>query len=350
MTTYQDSNVTTAMKYTVAMVMGRFQPYHNGHAALIMRALELAPTVVVVLGSAFAAPNAKNPFTWEERAAMIRATLDKETAARIRFVPMRDYYDDGKWCAAVEKTVAQFADRSNKVVLVGHLKDASSYYLKRFPTWTLESVPPFGAIDATGVRQIMFEVESWPAQRALLSQLVPAAIAEYLHGWSMLPLFAKLKAAHTWLGEYQRQWGTGPFVTGDAVVTAAGHVLLIRRREGAGTGLWALPGGFLESRERVYQCAVRDLYEETGLALLDSTLERALRESAVFDHADRSLRARIITHAHHFDLGDCRLPDIKGADDALEARWVALEDLPAMESQFFEDHFIILDHFLKLLA
>lgn len=337
-------------EFHLAMVMGRMQPYHNGHAALLTHALTLAPTVVVVLGSAFSAPNAKNPFTWEERAAMIRATLDKETEARVRFVPMRDYFEDRQWCAAVEKAIGQFADRGDKIALVGHFKDASSYYLDRFPSWTLESVPAFGQIDATGVRQVMFEVANQSAQRALLSTMVPPAVIDYLHGWSLLPQFAKLNTSHHWLNDYRKQWGAGPFVTGDAVVTCAGHVALIRRKEGAGAGLWAIPGGFLESRERVYQCAVRELREETGLSFLDTTLEEALREVAIFDHADRSLRARIITFAHFFDLGDGRLPDIHGADDALEARWVPIKDLLAMESLFFEDHFIILNHFLRLLA
>lgn len=51
--------------FDAAVLIGRFQPFHNGHAALLAKALETAPRVIVVLGSAFAARNAKNPFGWE---------------------------------------------------------------------------------------------------------------------------------------------------------------------------------------------------------------------------------------------------------------------------------------------
>ncbi|HRE19091.1 MAG TPA: NUDIX domain-containing protein, partial [Rhodocyclaceae bacterium] len=50
--------------------------------------------------------------------------------------------------------------------------------------------------------------------------------------------------------------------------TFAGRVLLIVRDRAPGRGLFALPGGFLEPRETVYQSALRELQEETGLHLL----------------------------------------------------------------------------------
>ena len=36
------------------------------------------------------------------------------------------------------------------------------------------------------------------------------------------------------------------------------------------------------------------------------------------------------------------------ADDAADARWVPVRDLVAMEPQFHDDHFHILDSFLQL--
>ena len=88
--------------------------------------------------------------------------------------------------------------------------------------------------------------------------------------------------------------------------------------------------------------------EETQLGLLDSTLEAAFKSAVVFDHPDRSLRGRTITHAHLFELGQCKLPEVHGADDAAQAQWVNIAHLQGMESQFFEDHFNIIDHLLGL--
>jgi bifunctional NMN adenylyltransferase/nudix hydrolase len=139
------------------------------------------------------------------------------------------------------------------------------------------------------------------------------------------------------------------YLTADAVVTAKGHVLLVRRGGTIGRGLWAAPGGFLEPREQFYAAAVRELAEETGLALPARLLRRALCADAVFDHPDRSPRGRIVTRAFHFDLGDARLPEVRGQDDAQEAHWVKIAELPGMEEQLFEDHALILDRFLGVL-
>lgn len=338
-------------RFDVAVLIGRFQPFHNGHRALLAQALAMAPRVLVVIGSARKARNAKNPFTWEERAAMIACTLDESAAARVGFIPVRDYYDDKRWCDAVEKAVhARCEESQRRIALLGFHKDASSHYLNRFPGWTLVPAPQYGDIDATAIRRIYFEGEDAAATQALLSGLVPAPVAHYLKGWACLPQYGRMRGEHLAVEESRKVWGSGPFVTVDAVVTAAGHVLLVRRGRAPGQGLWALPGGFLDGRERVLQGAIRELREETGLALLDPLLESSLKGVAVFDHPDRSVRGRTITHAHWFDLGDCRLPEVAGADDAAEARWLPLAELAGMEEEIFEDHFNILDHFLRLSA
>lgn len=333
-----------------AVVIGRFQPFHNGHAALLQQALASAPRVLVLLGSALQARTSKNPFSWEERAAMISATLDDSERKRFSFVPLRDYYDDRRWVAAARAAVAHWSGNSGRIALLGHLKDASSYYLQRFPDWQLLEVPQQGDIDATAVRALYFDVDDAAVRLALLQPLLPLAVSHYLQGWAHLPHYAALRTEQVALEESRKQWGSGPFITVDALVRAADQVLLVQRGRSPGKGLWALPGGFLEARERVLQGAMRELREETGLALLGSTLEGALAGTAVFDHPDRSLRGRTITHVHYFDLGEAYPPQVAGADDAAVARWFALDQLASMEQQFFEDHFHILDHFLALTA
>ena len=93
---------------------------------------------------------------------------------------------------------------------------------------------------------------------------------------------------------------------------------------------------------------MRELQEETGFDLLPSEMEHALKASRVFDHPDRSQRGRVITHAFYFDFGDRMLPEIAGSDDAAEARWVKISELPSLEEQFHDDHFHILDSFLGI--
>lgn len=95
---------------------------------------------------------------------------------------------------------------------------------------------------------------------------------------------------------------------------------------------------------------MRELEEETGLRLLDSDIEAAFKAVQVFDHPDRSQRGRVITHAHRFDLGPRRPPELTAGDDASDARWVPIDQLAGMEDQFHDDHFHILDFFFGFTA
>src|SRR5262249_49839272 len=158
--------------------------------------------------------------TWEERAAMIANTVSDEVQERLSFIPMRDYYDDRRWAESVQALVKPHCAASDKVALIGYLKDASSQYLNRFPEWTFIGAGQQGDIDATSLRQIYFEGDDETTTQALLKGLVPERIAHYLKGWAKLPHYAKMRAEHIAVEENIRKYGKGPFVTVDAVVTA----------------------------------------------------------------------------------------------------------------------------------
>jgi bifunctional NMN adenylyltransferase/nudix hydrolase len=343
----------------VAVYIGRFQPFHQGHLALLRQALAAAPLCVVVLGSAHQARTPKNPFTWQERAEMVRVALPEEERSRVRFLPVRDYYDEARWEAAVRAGVGrclaeQGVPPQARVTLVGHFKDATSDYLRGFPGWRLTPVERVGAVDATCVRDAWFgatDTDLEPALAALVEHL-PASTVAFVRAWSALPYYAELAEEWRLLQHYKQSWAAAPyppvFVTVDSVVSCAGQVLLVRRGQAPGKGLLAVPGGFIEQRETAYQSALRELREETGLALLDTTMRQCLKATAVFDHPDRSQRGRTITHAHHFELGERELPEVHAGDDAAQALWVPINGLPALEDQFLDDHFHMLDHFLGL--
>ena len=319
---------------------------------MLQTALATAPKVVIVLGSSFCSRNAKGPFTWQERAAMIGANLPADDRERIHFVPMRDYYDDGLWADAVRAAVEALGYAPSKTALIGYFKDASSYYLNNFPQWQMTAVEAHSHVDATDVRRIYFEAEDIDVSLSVLDEIVPLAVRQYLKAWSMLPHYAGLVEEHRFVSKYKAAWAKAPyapiFATVDAVVLGAEHVLLIRRGGWPGKGQWAVPGGFVEQRERLLQSAIRELVEETKLGVLESTLAGALVDVQVFDHPDRSQRGRTITHAHYFDLKSDTLPGVEASDDAAEVAWIAVDKLRAMEDQFYEDHFHILDYFLHI--
>ena len=338
----------------LSVYIGRFEPVHNGHLALLHHALSQTGRVVVVIGSAWQARSPKNPFTWQEREAMLRGALSQADNARVQVLPMRDHYDEAVWASAVKDAVNERAGATARIGLVGHFKDASSSYLKAFPGWTLVPVERHGAIDATAIRDAAFGATAATLRTALapLAHAMPHSTFQALEQLGSTPAYTALQEEWRMLRSYREAWAAAPyppvFVTVDAVLRCQDQVLLIRRAHVPGKGLWAVPGGFIEQRETLWQSCLRELTEETHCDLPEATLRAALQQVTVFDHPDRSQRGRTITHAHCFDLGDTPLPAVRADDDAMQAQWTPIAQLAGMEEAFFEDHFHILDHFFDL--
>lgn len=340
-----------------AVLIGRFQPWHSGHMALLQAALAQAQQVVVVLGSAHQARSPKNPFTWQERADMVLDSLAPAERARVHCVPVRDHYDEARWVQAVRQGVQALVPAGAAVALVGHFKDHSSSYLQSFPGWTLLSLPRLGAFDGTPLRERYWNPEEAPRSAVLagLAPQVPAPVLDFLQSWMETPDYRAMREEAAMLRSYHASWASAPYppvlVTVDAVMLCNGHLLLIERGHAPGKGLWALPGGFVEPRDTLWQACLRELQEETACAVDVATLGAALQGVQVFDHPDRSLRGRAITHVHVFDLGErAQLPAVQGGDDAALARWVPLAQVPALETQFFEDHFHVVQSCLEGLC
>ena len=335
-----------------AVIVGRWQIFHKGHETLLRAALATAPQVIVVIGSSFRSRNPQNPFTWEERRSMITSTLTEEDRARVQFLPVRDYFDDDRWNKAVREGVSALAERSHnhRITLVGYKKDHSSYYLENFHTWVWKSVEPEVEIDATSLRNVYFEGTDPDARLEVIRPYISPSVLAYLQAWARLPEYQERVTEHLAVVTYRKRWAVPFHLTADALLQANGHVLLIRRGGDIGHGLWALPGGFVDSGERFYSAALRELHEETGFKTLASTMQAALQCSHVFDHPLRSPRGRIITHAYYFNLGNVHLPEVKGSDDAMDAKWIRIEDLPSLEDKLFDDHATVLDRFIGLYS
>lgn len=333
------------MKYDALVFIGRFQPFHNGHKAIVDAALDKAKEVIIVVGSSFAARNIRNPFTFEERKAMIKAEFPQDN---VKVVPVVDYpYDDNKWVAAVQSVVygaISFTPDPIRIGLIGHEKDGTSFYLRIFPTWGNESVPNVNGIDATDIRNGMFERD----YSSFIKYASPEVMKQSL---SIIDANTVLRDEYEMIKNYKKAWDAAPypptFVTTDTVVVQSGHVLLVKRGAMPGKGLWALPGGFLDQGETLLNGAIRELKEETKIKVPVPVLKGSIKDSKTFDHPNRSSRGRTITTAFYIDLGfDDKLPKVTGSDDAEKARWVPFNEVD--RTQMFEDHFAILDNFINI--
>lgn len=91
---------------------------------------------------------------------------------------------------------------------------------------------------------------------------------------------------------------------------------------------------------------LRELREETRLKVPEPVLRGSVKADKVFDHPERSLRGRTITHAYLIELADGPLPPVKGGDDAAKAKWLPIAQVMEMDEVMFEDHLDIIRYFL----
>ena len=116
-----------------------------------------------------------------------------------------------------------------------------------------------------------------------------------------------------------------PSVTTDNVIFGFDgktvNVLLIERGGEPYKGCWAFPGGFLEMDESAEEGARRELMEETGLSVA------TVRQFHAFSAPDRDPRERVLTIAYYSLV---RMSEVKGMDDARQAKWFPLTEVPKL--------------------
>lgn len=113
--------------------------------------------------------------------------------------------------------------------------------------------------------------------------------------------------------------------TADVVVTTTdGYVLLIKRGWAPFKNMWALPGGHVNKGETARAAGARELAEEAGVYALASELNLV----GVFDQPERDPRGRYVSVA--FRLVVLPGTEIQPGDDAVQARWWPLEEVPPL--------------------
>lgn len=173
-------------------------------------------------------------------------------------------------------------------------------------------------------------------------------------------------------GQYTYEYPR-PSVTTDCVIFGYDvkeglSVLLIKRGEDPFKDKWAFPGGFLQMDETAEVCALRELQEETGLAIYTSEFSEvdyeddllmeadaisdapvvSSRKSAFFEQigcfstVNRDPRTRVITIAYYALVEKGK---VQGGDDAAMASWFPVDNIPALAF----DHDVILRAALKRL-
>ena len=337
--------------FTDLVLIGRFQPLHNEHLRVIEEALMQTDHLIIVLGSCNVPRSSKNPFTAAERTSMICDAVSQPE--KLSFVWSNDYpYNWNLWEEEIIDLVKESVlerlnsglhvrlhglDECNIGLLCPHKDEATSEYLNLFKCWEHVDVPVEAPMNATQVRDHIF------FSSGKLIDMVPASVLNFLDLFDTETM-KSLKAEHKYIYEYKRMWAGAPFppmfITVDNAVIHRGKVLLIKRGGQPGNGLWALPGGFHEVGQTLWNSALRELHEETTL----ENVEQYFIATDTFDNPSRSQLGAMVTHAFLFRIPDhLEVPVVEGQDDAAHAEWVPLEDLEP--EGMHDDHFWILERF-----
>lgn len=360
-------------QYDYLVFIGRFQPFHNGHASVITKALELAEKVIVLAGSANRPRHWYNPFTFEERKKMILEWYDSDDG-RLVVLPLNDHlYHEPAWETEVQTLVTGATQTDGwrdktKIGLIGHSKDRTSYYLKKFPQWGDEDVEAYTdrhTISATQIRDSYFQDQAFRfgdncpdvnyCLPGLIPKVCPDSVTSFLMDFNHTKDFQYVmdeidfnmdyQNAHQYAVQHRYQ---PKQTTVDGIVIQSGHVLVIRRRTQPGVGLLALPGGFLDDEETLFEAVLREIKEETKLKVPPAQLRKSLTKMHYFDDPYRDGRGRIITHGFLFELEPAlELPKVKGnKEETKGAWWLPLSELdPRL---FFGDHYFIIKYMLGM--
>ena len=90
------------------LLIGRFQPFHQGHLDALRFALLKVDKLWVGLGSSNQPPLGNNPFSAEERKKMILSSVDDSIRNKIEIYFIPDLEDHKKWVEHIDSIVPKF--------------------------------------------------------------------------------------------------------------------------------------------------------------------------------------------------------------------------------------------------
>ena len=202
----------------LAVFIGRFSPFHKGHAEVLTRALDNYKAVVVLVGSAGQARTTKNPFTFEERRKMIYWFVedaygeDSPQEANLRILPIYDYpYNDQAWIRGVQDAVDQAKNSLVDVIgmnpdvyITGANRDRTTWYLNAFGDAFIPD--PVSKTDvgldlsATQVRDVLFNSH---AKGYHLVDKVPSSTLDFLVDFAKTETYEDLVKEYKYLQDYK---------------------------------------------------------------------------------------------------------------------------------------------------
>jgi len=352
----------------LGVFIGRFQPPTKAHEAILRQVHAENDHAVIFVGSNNRARSIRNPFTAEERRAMIMDVLPK-TGASSTVSGISDFtYNINDWVKNIQTKIdavtAEIPGTNNniKIALYGFFKDNSSYYLNHFPQWELRTLDEQeNGLSSTDVRKILYEIPYMSkdnVQKSVteLAKILNPKILEKVISFAEEDRFKLIAGENRFIIDYKSKWLSAPFPptfnSVNAIVIQNEKILLIKRGKAPGRDLYAIPGGFLNQNDFIRNAAIKKLKEETGIEASNEILNKAYIKIKAYDDPYRDHRGRLIAHVHLFDFDaslDLNQPELNftSANTAGEVLWMPLADFYNKACEFYSDHWMIIYNILS---
>ena len=150
-----------------SLIIGRFQPFHNGHLEVIRKISKISDSMTIGIGSAQYSHTANNPFTAGERYLMISDTLKDDGIDNTYIVPIEDLNRHSVWVPHVVSMSPPFSVVYSNNILTRRLFSEAGYVVKDSPLYNRSEY------SGTEVRRRMLCGENWRS-------LVPKAVADVI--------------------------------------------------------------------------------------------------------------------------------------------------------------------------
>jgi nicotinamide-nucleotide adenylyltransferase len=141
------------MEKPVALFVGRFQPFHNGHVKVVEYMNDEVSKVIIGIGSSQESHTWENPFSAAERKKMIQKSL--KVFNRYEIVEIPDVNNDRVWVAHVKRLAPKFT-----VVYANEEREKNLFSLAGFE---VRSTPNFNreTYSGTSIRERIADDGRW---------------------------------------------------------------------------------------------------------------------------------------------------------------------------------------------
>jgi nicotinamide-nucleotide adenylyltransferase len=165
-------------------IIGRYQPFHNGHLEVISQLFKECDELIIGIGSALKSHTLVNPFTAGERFLMIDGSLKSKSIQNYHIIPIPDIDRYAIWVPHVESLVPKVDIVFTNNPLTEVLFKERGYAVKNPPIYERSQ------FSGTEIRNRIIRNESW-------QDLVPRPVVKVIedaNGIERLRTLAAVKA------------------------------------------------------------------------------------------------------------------------------------------------------------